>query len=130
MDAYAAVINLKTGTRTPYRVVWTADMDANEPDTEECAYCGRDVPISDTPDTHDYAAWGAISRHHAPDCEWALSHAHTRDLPTCRCCTATTPADVDEDDWTCDDCTEQLAMADWFSRSHEAQDRAVLRGMG
>lgn len=81
MDAYAAVINLKTGTRTPYRVVWTVASDANEPDT-------------------------------------------------CRYCTAATPADVDDDDWACDECTERLALADWFNRSHEAQDRAVLRGMG
>lgn len=101
MDANARpiIVNLKTGTRTPMRVVWTADMDANERGMKDVYINGNPVEQDDEPDT-------------------------------CRYCTATTPADVDDDDWACDDCTERLAMADWMSRSDEAQDRAVMRGMG
>lgn len=32
--------------------------------------------------------------------------------------------------WTCRHCDEVHWMDMWFSRSQEAQDRAVLRGMG
>lgn len=32
--------------------------------------------------------------------------------------------------WTCNTCDELHWMDLWFDRSQEAQDRAVLRGMG
>ena len=49
---------------------------------------------------------------------------------TCRYCNTHIPNDADDGDWTCDDCTERMAMNDWLDRSAEAQDRAVLQGYG
>lgn len=73
----------------------------------------------------------------------------TDHTPTCECCGTYEPfctcepdsclhcneplRDIDEDDILCDNCIERLANAmidDWLNRSHEAQDRAVLRGWG
>ena len=75
MSTHAYVINTRTGTRTPYRVVWSAHLDT-------CTRCDQPMP------------------------------------------------DDRQDDDICDDCLEIAAIDDWLNRSHEAQDRAVLRGMG
>lgn len=46
---------------------------------EECAYCGRLIPIesaSVVPPPGDDEAWGVLSRDHAPECEWIQTRAH------------------------------------------------------
>jgi hypothetical protein len=47
----------------------------------ECLYCGRDSDLDATPAVDDDAAWGALARDHAADCEWVVTRAHRRDLP-------------------------------------------------
>ena len=57
---------------------------------------------------------------------------HEEEPDTCLHCNEPL-RDIDEDDILCDNCIERLANAmidDWLNRSHEAQDRAVLRGWG
>lgn len=53
-------------------------------ETEECEYCSMDVVCDDAPipDMDDDAAWIDLARHHLPGCEWILTRAHRRDVPT------------------------------------------------
>ena len=59
--------------------------DFASPSTIECAYCSRDVPAANATDAvppiDDDAAWEALAKHHAPDCEWITTRAH-REVPT------------------------------------------------
>ncbi len=98
------IVNLTTGEITPLQVVWS-DTDH----TPVCEFCGTYEPFC-TCDDDNYRC---------DDCGQVLTseevEASTRyDMPF----------------WICDACTEQRSIIDWNSRSHEAQDRAVLRGWG
>jgi hypothetical protein len=60
--------------------------DFADPATIECAYCSRDVPAANATDcvpaVDDDEEWESLAAHHLPSCEWILTRAHRRDVPT------------------------------------------------
>ena len=53
-------------------------MEPIKKEIVECIYCDHDVENVD-PKKLDEEGWKEIAREHAPDCEWVLTRAHTRD---------------------------------------------------
>lgn len=45
-------------------------------ETQECIYCGREVPLVDVPGEAENTAWAQVAHDHATDCEWVLTRAH------------------------------------------------------
>lgn len=59
------------------------DARRAEIDSVECAYCDRESePCSSVPAVDDDTAWTDLARHHLPSCEWILTRAHRRDVPS------------------------------------------------
>lgn len=55
------------------------DGEGDAIETQECIYCGRDVPATDAvPAAGDDDAWGRLAPHHAAGCEWIETRAHRR----------------------------------------------------
>lgn len=131
----ARIINLHTGEVTPPVSVWSDTGYVPGVFGVKCYLCDQWLPEDDEPKT--WMVYNGYQPAHIACQQWFESPDDEPDSYQCEGCgEALTEEEVDRlsaDDtprWTCDPCNERMWDDLWSARSHEAQDRAVLRGMG